>query len=324
MPKNNSKTPAYQRGGTFSFTDPTAGKDYSIMGQRPDLQRFTGDYSTSSGIQDMRINLPSMPSGSGVSTSVDGTTITGGTDYRTEAQKVRQAKRAERVEARQTLRNKKQAARIEKRTKKFEDPEGYKADKKAAREQKRKDKENNSDGSPNKLLGNAMANINNVMGQPQAFSYDVPMQANMIGTAKPVFNQQTMGMAEAAFGNPAMRQAAVGSAFQMKPIPEGDEGKGLRALPDNVVEKMGYDSATKMLSPLKQRGKTVLGIEYSLSPELYRDSLQRAKKEQKFNESMKPKPTKTLINKHDINPKFAPPNNTNVQNNKKELFKKNK
>ena len=39
---------------------------------------------------------------------------------------------------------------------------------------------------------------------------------------------------------------------------------------------------------------------------------------------MKPKPTKTLINKHDINPKFAPPNNTNVQNNKKELFKKNK
>ena len=59
-----------------------------------------------------------------------------------------------------------------------------------------------------------MANINNVMGQPQAFSYDVPMQANMIGTAKPVFNQQTMGMAEAAFGNPAMRQASVGAPFQ--------------------------------------------------------------------------------------------------------------
>ena len=206
MPKNNSKTPAYQ------FEDPTAGKDYSI--KAPSLRRFTGDYSTSSGLQDMRINLPSMPSGSGVSTSVDGTTITGGTDYRTEAQKVRQAKRAERVEARQTLRNKKQAARIAERTKKFEDPEGYKADKKAAREQKRKDKENNSDGSPNKLLGNAMANINNVMGQPQAFSYDVPMQANMMGTAKPVFNQQTMGMAEAAFGNPAMRQASVGAPFQ--------------------------------------------------------------------------------------------------------------
>ena len=206
MPKNNSKTPAYQ------FEDPTAGKDYSI--KAPSLRRFTGDYSTSAGLQDMRINLPSMPSGSGVSTSVDGTTITGGTDYRTDAQKVRQAKRAERVEARQTLRNKKQAARIEKRTKKFED----------------------SDGSPNKLLGNAMANINNVMGQPQAFSYDVPMQANMIGTAKPVFNQQAMGMAQTAFGNPAMRQASVGSAFtvskaQMDAFGPGgkDENPGLLA-----------------------------------------------------------------------------------------------
>ena len=52
------------------------------------------------------------------------------------------------------------------------------------------------------------------MGQPQAFSYDVPQQANMMGTAKPVFNQQTMGMAEAAFGNPTMRQASVGAPFQ--------------------------------------------------------------------------------------------------------------
>ena len=52
------------------------------------------------------------------------------------------------------------------------------------------------------------------IGQPQAFSYDVPVQANMMGTAKPVFNQQTMGMAEAAFGNPAMRQASVGAPFQ--------------------------------------------------------------------------------------------------------------
>ena len=52
------------------------------------------------------------------------------------------------------------------------------------------------------------------MGQPQAFSYEVPMQANMMGTAKPVFNQQTMGMAEAAFGNPTMRQASVGAPFQ--------------------------------------------------------------------------------------------------------------
>jgi hypothetical protein len=64
------------------------------------------------------------------------------------------------------------------------------------------------------------------MGQPQAFSYDVPMQANMMGTAQPVFNQQTMGMAEAAFGNPAMRQASVGAAFQMSKAQEDAFGPG--------------------------------------------------------------------------------------------------
>ncbi len=52
------------------------------------------------------------------------------------------------------------------------------------------------------------------ISQLQAFSYDVPTQANTMGAAKPVFNQQTMGMAEAAFGNPAMRQASVGAPFQ--------------------------------------------------------------------------------------------------------------
>tara|TARA_R100001510_G_C7654838_1_gene213660 strand:+ start:1913 stop:2209 length:297 start_codon:yes stop_codon:yes gene_type:complete len=51
--------------------------------------------------------------------------------------------------------------------------------------------------------------------QPQAFSYDVPVQANMMGNAKPVFNQQTMGMAQTAFGTPTMRQASVGAPFQV-------------------------------------------------------------------------------------------------------------
>jgi hypothetical protein len=63
-------------------------------------------------------------------------------------------------------------------------------------------------------------------GQPQAFSYEVPVQANMMGTAQPVFNQQTMGMAEAAFGNPAMRQASVGAAFQMSEAQEKAFGPG--------------------------------------------------------------------------------------------------
>lgn len=52
------------------------------------------------------------------------------------------------------------------------------------------------------------------ISQPQAFSYDVPVQANMMGVAKPVFNQQVQGMAQTAFGTPAMRQASVGAPFQ--------------------------------------------------------------------------------------------------------------
>ena len=301
MPKNNSKTPTRQ---SFTFTDPTAGKDYSM---NQGFKRFTGDYGTSAGVQDMRVNLPSMPTGSGVSTSIDGIVPTSSRpDYRTEAQKVRQEKKAERVEKRQTLRNKKQAARIEKRTKKFED----------------KQKElNNSEGSPANFLGlsNALAGVGSVMGgntvgvatdpslqalqnrggvlanaalaaqrsaqptqaqqvaaasaaaggtmgaegqnptggsvmpagggkfqlTPVAMSYDPPLQANEKGGKKSVFNMNTKGMAEAAFGTPAMRQASVGAAFQMKNIPEGDEGKGLRSLPNEVVKKMGYDPATK-------------------------------------------------------------------------------
>ena len=80
---------------------------------------------------------------------------------------------------------------------------------------------------------------------PVAMSYDPPLQANEKGGKKSVFNMNTKGMAEAAFGTPAMRQASVGAAFQMKNIPEGDEGKGLRSLPNEVVKKMGYDPATK-------------------------------------------------------------------------------
>ncbi len=62
--------------------------------------------------------------------------------------------------------------------------------------------------------------------QPQAFSYDVPQQANMMGNAKPVFNQQAMGMAQTAFGTPTMRQASVGSAFQVSKAQQEAFGPG--------------------------------------------------------------------------------------------------
>ena len=80
---------------------------------------------------------------------------------------------------------------------------------------------------------------------PVAMSYDPPLQANEKGNKTPVFNLATQGMAETAFGTPAMRQASVGAAFKMKNVPEGDEGKGLRSLPNEVVKKMGYDPTTK-------------------------------------------------------------------------------
>ena len=51
------------------------------------------------------------------------------------------------------------------------------------------------------------------ISQTQAFSFDPPIQANMMGAAQPVFSPQAMGMAQTAFGTPAARQASVGSAF---------------------------------------------------------------------------------------------------------------
>jgi len=49
---------------------------------------------------------------------------------------------------------------------------------------------------------------------PVAMSYDPPLQANEKGGKKSIFNLNTKGMAETAFGTPAMRQASVGAPFQ--------------------------------------------------------------------------------------------------------------
>ena len=59
---------------------------------------------------------------------------------------------------------------------------------------------------------------------PVAMSYDPPLQANEKGGKKSVFNMNTRGMAEAAFGTPAMRQASVGSAFQVSAAQEAAFG----------------------------------------------------------------------------------------------------
>jgi hypothetical protein len=82
-----------------------------------------------------------------------------------------------------------------------------------------------------------------------------PVPANQMGVAKPVFSPQTQGMAQTIYGTPEQRQMSMGqqAPLFMKDIPEGDKGAGLRKLPNSVVEQMGYDSATRMVSPLNQK-----------------------------------------------------------------------
>jgi len=79
-----------------------------------------------------------------------------------------------------------------------------------------------------------------------------PMPANQMGAAKPMFNQTTQNVAQQVYGGLDQRQMSMGQQAPvfMKDIPEGNKGAGLRALDDSVVEQMGYDSATKMVSPL--------------------------------------------------------------------------
>lgn len=150
-------------------------------------------------------------------------------------------------------------------------------------------------------LGAAMAPTGGDMQDPFAgktFSI-VESPANMKGNAKPVFNKSTSDAAAMMYGSPAERQMSMPkagtSAMSMKDIPEGDKGAGLRKLPNSVVEQMGYDAATKMVSPVEFHEG--VSHKYSLNAENYADSVRVAKREQKFNEMMKPKMMKTLVDK---------------------------
>jgi len=123
-----------------------------------------------------------------------------------------------------------------------------------------------------------------------------PMPANQMGTAKPMFNQTTQNVAQQVYGGLDQRQMSMPQPpMFMKDIPEGDKGAGLRKLPNSVVEQMGYDSATKMVSPVEFHEG--VSHKYSLNAENYADSVRVAKREQKFNEMMKPKMMKTLVDK---------------------------
>ena len=80
---------------------------------------------------------------------------------------------------------------------------------------------------------------------PVAMSYDPPLQANEKGGKKSVFNMNAKGMAETAFGTPAMRQASVGSAFQVSAKQETAFG------PDSKLAKENPAQAKKIYDGIK-------------------------------------------------------------------------
>jgi len=80
---------------------------------------------------------------------------------------------------------------------------------------------------------------------PVAMSYDPPLQANEKGSKKSVFNMNTKGMAEAAFGTPAMRQASVKSPFQISAAQEAAFG------PDSNLAKKDPAKAKKIYDGIK-------------------------------------------------------------------------
>jgi hypothetical protein len=80
---------------------------------------------------------------------------------------------------------------------------------------------------------------------PVAMSYDPPLQANEKGGKKSVFNMNTKGMAETAFGTPAMRQASVGAPFQVSEAQEKAFG------PDSKLAKENPAKAKKIYTGIK-------------------------------------------------------------------------
>ena len=80
---------------------------------------------------------------------------------------------------------------------------------------------------------------------PVAMSYDPPLQANEKGGKKSVFNMNTKGMAETAFGTPAMRQASVKSPFQVSAAQEAAFG------PDSKLAKENPAKAKKIYDGIK-------------------------------------------------------------------------
>jgi len=68
--------------------------------------------------------------------------------------------------------------------------------------------------SPMGMVDSSLASV----GIDASETFQPPMAGNEMGGKKPVFDNNTKGMAEAAFGTPAMRQASVKTPLGMSPL----------------------------------------------------------------------------------------------------------
>jgi len=120
--------------------------------------------------------------------------------------------------------------------------------------------------------------------------------ANMMGNATPVFNEQTQGMAQAAFGSGFERQMSMpnsGSVTQMSAKQEKAFGPGSKVYEGgNTAIYEGLKAEDSSPTPYHEG----VSHKYSLNAENYADSVRVAKREQRFNEMMKPKMTRTITN----------------------------
>jgi len=143
----------------------------------------------------------------------------------------------------------------------------------------------------NPMTGGAMNQANPFEGKTFQIT-----PANMMGNAKPLFSDQTQGMAQTAFGSGLERQMSMpnsGSVTQMSAKQEKAFGPGSKVYEGgNTAIYEGLKAEDSSPTPYHEG----VSHKYSLNAENYADSVRVAKREQRFNEMMKPKMTRTITN----------------------------
>jgi hypothetical protein len=83
-----------------------------------------------------------------------------------------------------------------------------------------------------KLVDPMMASV----GIEPQMTFQPPMPANQMGTAKPLFNPKTQASAETIYGTPEQRQMSVNSAFMMESPLEGNAFIGAKMAAEKAGE----------------------------------------------------------------------------------------